>query len=80
MSNFVFGNTMDDVRNLSYIKLVATDKKRNKLVSEPYYYTTKLFSGKAVTIKINKRNIKMKEPVYLGLPILGIIKIVTYEY
>ena len=41
MNNSVFGKTMENVRNHRDIKLVTTNKKRNKLVSEPNYHTTK---------------------------------------
>ena len=41
MSNSVFGKTNENVRNHSDIKLVTTDKRRNQLVSEPNYHTTK---------------------------------------
>ena len=44
MNNSVFGKTMENVRKHRYIKLVAIDVKRNKLVSEPNYHTTKRFS------------------------------------
>ena len=37
MSNTVFGKTMENIRKHRDIKLVTTDKKRNKLVSEPNY-------------------------------------------
>ena len=41
MNNFVFGNTMDNVRKHGDVKLVTTDKRRNQLVSEPNYHTRK---------------------------------------
>ena len=41
MNNSVFGKTMENVRKHRDIKLVATDKRRNQLVSEPNYLTTK---------------------------------------
>ena len=41
MNNAVFGKTMENVRKHRDIKLVNNDTKRNKLVSEPKYYTTK---------------------------------------
>ena len=40
MNNAVFGKTMKIIRKHRDIKLVATDKRRNKLVSEPNYHTT----------------------------------------
>ena len=42
MNNAVFGKTMDNVRKHTYIKLVATEKRRNYLVSEPNYDTIKI--------------------------------------
>ena len=44
MNNAVFGKTMEDVRNYKDIKLVATNKRRNQLVLEPNYHTSKYFS------------------------------------
>ena len=39
MNNAVFGKAMENVKRHRDIKLVITDKKRSKLVSEPNYYT-----------------------------------------
>ena len=44
MNNSVFRKTMENVRKHRDIKLVTTDEKRNKFVSEPNYHTTKRFS------------------------------------
>ena len=42
MNNSKFGKTMENIRNHRNIKLVTTDKKRSKLVSEPNYHTINL--------------------------------------
>ena len=41
MNNSVFGKTMENIREHRDIKLVTTDKRRDQLVSEPNYHTTK---------------------------------------
>ena len=41
LNNFVFGKTMENVRKHRDIKLVLTDKKRNRILSEPNYHTSK---------------------------------------
>ena len=43
MNNSVFGKTMENVRNYRDIKLVTSDKRRKRLVSEPNYNSQKTF-------------------------------------
>ena len=80
MNNAVFGKTMENVRKHRDINLVKTDKKRNKLVSEPNYHTMKLTDDNLAIIEMEKIKIKMKKPIYLGLSILDISKITMYEF
>ena len=54
MNNSVFGKTMENVRKHRDIKLVTTHKRRNQLVSEPNYHTTRWFSEKLLAIEIKK--------------------------
>ena len=44
MNNAVFGETMENVRKNRNIKLVATERRSNYLVSEPNCHTTKFFT------------------------------------
>ena len=74
MNNSVFGKTIENVRKQRDIKVVTTDEKRNKLVSEPDYYTTKRFSENLLAIELKKTKVKMKKPIYLGMSILDISK------
>ena len=80
MNNSVFGKTMKNVRKHKDIKLVTTDKRRNQLVSETNYHTTKWFSENLLAIEMKKTKVKMNKPVYLGLSILEISKIKMYEF
>ena len=80
MNNAVFGKTMGNVRKHRDIKLVKTDHKRNKLVSEPNYHAMNLISENLSIIEMKKVKVKMNKPIYLGLSILEISKIITYEF
>ena len=44
MNDAVFGKTTENVRKHRNIKLVTTDRRRDYLVSEPNYHTTKFFT------------------------------------
>ena len=80
MNNAVFRKTMENIRKHRNIKLVTTDKKRNKLVSEPNYHTMNYISENLSIIEMNKTKVKMNKPIYLGLSILDISKILMYEF
>ena len=80
MNNSVFGKKMENVRKHRNIKLVTTEEKRNKLVSEPNYHTTKQFSENLLAIEMKKTKVKMNKPVYLCMSILDISKTLMYEF
>ena len=80
MINSVFGKTMESIRKQREIKLVTTDKKRSKLVLEPNYHTINLNSEDLSVIEMKKTKVKMNKPIYLGLSILEISKILMYEF
>ena len=52
MNNAVFGKHRD-------IKLVTTDKRRTKLVSEPNYHTMNYISEDLSIIEMNKTKVKI---------------------
>ena len=80
MNNSVFGKTMENVRNHRDIKLITTDKRRKRLVSEPNYHSHKKFSEHLMAIEMKKTKVKMIKPLYLGMSILDITKALIYEF
>ena len=80
MNNAVFGKTMENIRKHGDIKLVTIDRKRKKLVSEPNYHTINYISEDLSIIEMNKTRVKMNKPIYLGLSILDISKILMHEF
>ena len=58
MNNAIFGKIPEYLGKNRDIKLVTAERRRNYLVSEPNYYTTKFFTEQLLAIEIKtKRNI-----------------------
>ena len=55
VNNAVFGNTMENVIKPRDIKLVMTERRKNYLVSEPNYHTTKFFTENILAIETKKK-------------------------
>ena len=54
MNNAVFGKTMENVRKHRDITLATTERRRNYLVSEPNYHTTKFLTENLLAIEMKK--------------------------
>ena len=80
MCNAVFGKIMQNVRSEKNIKLVTTDNQRNKLISQPNFYSSKWFSNNLLAIEMKKVKVKMNKPIYLGMSIPDISKIPIYGF
>ena len=79
MDNIVFGKTMENLRKDKDIIFVKTKTRRNYLVSEPNYHTTKNLPKNLLTKEMIGTWIIVTKPVYLGPSILEISEKVTYE-
>ena len=66
-NNGTFEETMENVRKHRDIKLVTTERRRNYLVSEPNYHTTKLLTENLLAIEMKKLRYLRTSFVYLGL-------------
>ena len=71
---------MENVRKQRDIKLVTTKRRRNSLVSERNYHTTKFFTETLLAIRNDKTHILMNKPVYSSLSILDLSKTIMYDY
>ena len=80
MNNVVFGKTMENVRKDRDIKLVATEGRRNYLVSEPNFHTKYFFTENLLAIEMKIIEILMNKLVCLGLSILELSKILIFEF
>ena len=80
MNNPAFEKSIENVRKQRYIKLVTTEERRIKLVSEANYHTIKQFSENLLAIEMKKAKVKMNKPLYLAMPIFDISKTLRSEF
>ena len=55
---------MENIRKNRDIKLIKTERRRNYLVSERNYHSTKIFIETLLAIEKRKTQILMDNPVY----------------
>ena len=80
MNNAVFGKTMENVRNRRDVKLVVTEERRKKLVSEPNYDSRKVFSESLMAIEMRKTEVFIDKPIAVEQAALDISKTLMYEF
>ena len=65
-SNSDFGKTMENIRNfqISDIKFITTEKRRNYLVLKLNYHSKKFFTQRLLATEMKKTQIFMNKPAY----------------
>ena len=80
MNNFVFGKTMENIRNRVDVRLRTSEKSAEKLVTKPNYERTTIFSEDLIAVHMKKTELVFNKPVYLGMAILDISKTHMYDF
>ena len=80
MNNSVFGKMIENVRKQRDIKLIVTEERRKKLVSEPNYASCTTFSDHLMALEMRKTRILMDKPILVGQAILDKSKELMYEF
>ena len=63
MNNSAFKKTMENARKHRHIKFTTTERRKNYLVSEQNYHTTKLFTENLLATEMRKTQILMNKCV-----------------
>ena len=89
MNNAAFGKTMENARKHKDTKLVTTERRKNCLVSEPNYHTTKFIRNnflKSISNRNEKNKKKRKTEILVikpdcsGFSISELSKPLTYQF
>ncbi|XP_043479662.1 uncharacterized protein LOC122509562 [Leptopilina heterotoma] len=83
MNNAVYGKTMENVRKRVDVKLVTKWEGRygaEALISKPNFHTRAIFNENLVAVELNKTEVLMNKPIYIGLSVLDISKTLIHFY
>lgn len=77
MNNSVYGKTMENVRNRINFRLISTEEQAMRVKNLKRYT---IFDGDLVGVHIQKMEVKLNKPIYLGQNILDDSKHLMYNF
>jgi len=80
MNNSVFGKTIENIENRVDVRLVTDEKEEKKLATKPNYDHCTIFDKNLVAIHMKRTKLIYNKPVYLGMCILDLSKILMYDF
>ena len=83
MNNSCFGKTIENVRKHSIVKLISKWDGRfgaEALIAKPNFKSCVIFNESLAAIELNKTEIYLNKPIYVGMCILDISKTLIYDF
>ncbi|XP_031784108.1 uncharacterized protein LOC116417093 [Nasonia vitripennis] len=83
MNNAVFDKTMENIRKRVTVKLMSKYDGRYGVeaqISKPNFHSISIFNDNLVAIQLNKTDILMNKPIYVGLVVLDLSKTLMYDF
>ena len=80
MVNSAFGKTMENLKKRINVGLISNDKDYFRSMSKPNFISQKIFSKNFVAVHKIKPVLTLNRPIYIGLIILDLSKLLMYEF
>lgn len=83
MNNAIYGKTMENVRNYSNVKLLTKWEGRygaEAQIAKPNFKSSTVFDENFVAIELNRAEIYLNKPIYIGVCVLDISKTKIYDF
>ncbi|KAK3748543.1 hypothetical protein QZH41_001377 [Actinostola sp. cb2023] len=82
MNNSVFGKTTENLRKRVDVKLVraSEEDKLRRLIASPAFARANIFDDDLAAIQVHKSRLVLNRPVYVGMAILNLSKMLMYDF
>ena len=80
MNNSVYGKTVENVRERFKLDFVGNIRQAQRLISLPTYSRFHIIRKDLITVQRNKTSIHFDKPIYVGVAVLDISKLLMYEF
>lgn len=90
LNNSIFGKTLEDTERRVNVKLVNNwSDERNKtkkmmcaeeLIARPNFHSSSIFSENLVAIQLNREEVVLDKPIYIGFTVLELSKSHMYDF
>lgn len=82
-NNAVYGKTMENERKRVDVKLISKWKGRygaEAMIAKPNFHSCSIFDENLVAIQLERTEVTIKKPIYVGLAVLDLSKIRVYRF
>ena len=80
MNNYVFGKTLENIRNRVDIRLISRNNVAQNVAAKPNYDCCTIFDENLIAVHVKKTKLYVNKPVYLGMSILDRSKSLMYDF
>ena len=82
MNNSVFGKTMENLRKRVDIKWIRSheEQRLRKLIASPAFAGFTIFDNDLTTIEEHESKLVLNKPVYVGMSVLDLSKLLMYDF
>jgi hypothetical protein len=80
MNNSFFGKTCEDVRKYKEVQIVTDEQRAQKILNKPRVKQWKIYGETMAAIQLQRENVELNKPRYIGMTILNLSKLVMYNY
>jgi len=80
LNNIIFGKSCENVRNHRVVKLVTDEHQFVKLVRKREFMRCEVFNDNLVAVEMRKRELTLDRPIYTGVTVLDLSKLLMTDF